>query len=317
MAIRSSIIRHTAETFAPNLFIVDKEPLGLNEELQETLSMMKGQGTTLVLGLRDIMDEPTLLRREWNSKKLLPVLKNIYDEIWVYGHEDFWDPLREMDVPRSVRKKMIYTGYLRRTVPQAAKVTPPVDLEGPYILVTAGGGGDGDQMIDCVLQAYETKAELARAILVLGPFMRPEMQSEVRERAKHLENVEVLTFDTHLELLMERALGVVAMGGYNTFCEILSMDKPALIMPRIAPRKEQLVRAMRAAELGIAQTIIPSKLDNIKTLVEALKALPYQPKPSVAVFPRFLDGIENIGNLAGRHFHDASKRQFSLIETIG
>ena len=70
MAIRASIIRHTAEMFAPDLFIVDKEPLGLRGELQETLSIMKSRGTTLVLGLRDIMDEPTLLRREWKSRNL-------------------------------------------------------------------------------------------------------------------------------------------------------------------------------------------------------------------------------------------------------
>ena len=30
-----------------------------------------------------------------------------------------------------------------------------------------------------------------------------------------------------LERLLAAASGVVAMGGYNTFCEILSMDKPA------------------------------------------------------------------------------------------
>ena len=45
MAIRASIIRHTAEMFAPDLFIVDKEPLGLRGELQETLSIMKSRGT--------------------------------------------------------------------------------------------------------------------------------------------------------------------------------------------------------------------------------------------------------------------------------
>ena len=46
---------------------------------------------------------------------------------------------------------------------------------------------------------------------------------------------------------MERAAGVVAMGGYNTFCEILSFDKKALIVPRTRPRLEQFIRAARAA----------------------------------------------------------------------
>jgi len=318
MAIRASIIRHTAEMFAPDLFIVDKEPLGLRGELQETLSIMKSRGTTLVLGLRDIMDEPTLLRREWKSRNLLPVLEDIYDEIWVYGHDGFWDPLAEMDVPASVREKMIYTGYLRRTVPKVTKLPPAVDLENPYLLVTAGGGGDGDQMMDWVLRAYETRADLMRAVLVLGPFMRPEMQTEVRDRASELDNVEVLTFETHLELMMEKAAGVVAMGGYNTFCEILSLDKPALIMPRVAPRKEQLVRAERAAALGVARMFDPSAPDStLEAFVDALQALPRQAKPSSAMLPGFLGGVEKVGELAGRHFHPRQGEGLSLVETGG
>ena len=318
MAIRASIIRHTAEMFAPDLFIVDKEPLGLRGELQETLSIMKSRGTTLVLGLRDIMDEPTLLRREWKSRNLLPVLEGVYDEIWVYGHHDFWDPLAEMDVPATVREKMTYTGYLRRTVPKATKLPPAINLEQPYLLVTAGGGGDGDQMMDWVLRAYEMGDELMRAVLVLGPFMRPEMQTEVRDRASQLSQVEVLTFETHIELMMEKAVGVVAMGGYNTFCEILSLDKPALIMPRVAPRKEQLVRAERAAELGIARMFDPSSPDSSpEAFVEALKNLPKQPKPSRAMLPGFMDGIEKVGELAGTHFHSRIDDGLSLVETGG
>ena len=318
MAIRASIIRHTAEMFAPDLFIVDKEPLGLRGELQETLSIMKSRGTTLVLGLRDVMDEPTLLRREWKSGNLLPVLEDLYDEIWVYGHDGFWDPLAEMNVPASVREKMIYTGYLRRTVPKVTKLPPAVNLESPYLLVTAGGGGDGDQMMDWVLRAYETRADLMRAVLVLGPFMRPEMQTELRERASKLDSVEVLTFESHLELMMEKAAGIVAMGGYNTFCEILSLDKPALIMPRVAPRKEQLVRAERAAALGVARMFDPSSPDStLEAFVEALRNLPKQAKPSSAMPPGFLDGVERVGELAGIHFHPRQDDGLSLAETGG
>jgi hypothetical protein len=59
--------------------------LRLNGEVAPTLRMLKARGTTLVLGLRDIMDEPSLLLREWKRKKVLPALERLYDEIWVYG----------------------------------------------------------------------------------------------------------------------------------------------------------------------------------------------------------------------------------------
>src|SRR5215472_15980791 len=44
LLIRSSIIRHTADIFNPDLFIVDKEPLGLRGEVEDTLQMLKDRG---------------------------------------------------------------------------------------------------------------------------------------------------------------------------------------------------------------------------------------------------------------------------------
>src|SRR5690349_23298088 len=53
LGIRASIIRHTAEAFGPDLFLVDKEPLGFRGEVEDTLVMLKSKGVPLVLGLRD------------------------------------------------------------------------------------------------------------------------------------------------------------------------------------------------------------------------------------------------------------------------
>ena len=85
LALRASIIQHTAEMFDPDVFIVDKEPVGLRGEVLETLKSLKRRGTRLVLGLRDVMDEPRLLEPEWQRKKAIPALRELYDEIWVYG----------------------------------------------------------------------------------------------------------------------------------------------------------------------------------------------------------------------------------------
>ena len=58
MQMRQSIIQHTAETFQPDIMIVDKEPLGLRGEMLPTLRYLGDQGCRLVLGLRDVMDSP-------------------------------------------------------------------------------------------------------------------------------------------------------------------------------------------------------------------------------------------------------------------
>ena len=64
-----------------------------------------------------------------------------------------------------------------------------------------------------------------------------------------------LTFTNNLGALMQRAAGVVAMGGYNTFCEILSFDKRAIIVPRTRPRLEQFIRARAARNVGLIEML--------------------------------------------------------------
>jgi predicted glycosyltransferase len=309
MAIRAAIIKQTAESFRPDLFLVDKEPLGLKGEVLPTLNMLKARGTTLVLGLRDIMDEPALLLREWKRKKVLPALERLYDEIWVYGLEDFADPLQGVACPAAVRSKMIYTGYLRRAVPHLKTTEPPVRRE-PYVLVTVGGGDDGMAVLDWVLSAYEHDPAIPlAAVIVTGPFMAPEQQRHFRERAERLRRIEVLTFDAHLELLMERAVGVVAMAGYNTFCEILSLDKRAILVPRVRPRREQVMRAMRAAALELAHTLDPEVPPEPQIMTAALRKLLRQPAPSERGAAGMLNGLDVITDLVAERVGRPARRR--------
>jgi predicted glycosyltransferase len=299
LLLRASIIKHTAEIFAPDVFIVDKEPVGLRGEVLETLKMLKRQGTRLVLGLRDVMDEPRVLEPEWQRKKVLPALRDLYDEIWVYGLPQICDPLEGIDIPQRVRRKMIYTGYLHREVPtHGAPPRLPDICQKPYVLVTTGGGGDGDSLIEWVLRAYEHDALLPYpALLVLGPFMQAERQREFMERASKLKRVDTITFHGQLETLVSRAVGVVAMGGYNTFCEVLSLDKRALIVPRTEPRLEQHIRASRAAELGLVSILSDDGVYDPRVMAAALRALPRQQRPSEVVVPGLLEGLTNVSRL--------------------
>lgn len=294
LALRSSIIRHTADIFDPDLFLVDKEPLGFRGEVGETLAMLKARGVRNVLGLRDVLDAPLELKLEWDRKKALPALRDLYSEIWIYGVSRMGDTLEGMDVSAAVRRKTIFTGYLPRVVPHEISHRPSLALDDPYILVTAGGGGDGAQMIDWVLRAYENNPSLMKALVVLGPFMPSSEQNAFIERVSRLEHVEVLTFDSHIEVLMARARGIVAMGGYNTFCEILSLDKQALLVPRSTPRKEQLLRASRASELGLVTMLDGDGPREWQVMSDALQYLPQQPSPSAANIHGLLDGLATI-----------------------
>ena len=114
MAMRAAIIRQTAESFRPDLFLVDKEPLGLRGEVLPTLKLLQARGTTLALGLRDIMDDPKFLAAEWKRKKVLPALGDCTTRSGSTASPG--SPIRLKGTLSGKRSnKMIYTGYLWRS----------------------------------------------------------------------------------------------------------------------------------------------------------------------------------------------------------
>jgi predicted glycosyltransferase len=70
----------------------------------------------------------------------------------------------------------------------------------------------------------------------------------------------VLEYHPEPMRLLMQADYVVSMGGYNSVSEILSLQKNALIVPRTAPRREQLIRAERLAAMGLLDVAHPGKL---------------------------------------------------------
>lgn len=301
LAIRASIIEHTAEIFEPDIFIVDKEPLGLRGEVRDTLEQLKRRGVHLVLGLRDVMDDPDVLREEWERKRAHPALADLYDDIWVFGLRDVFDPLEGVGVDPAVYDKTIFTGYLRSPRPRTSHTADTLPFgEDPFLLVTPGGGGDGVELVDWVIRAYEARTRpLFPALIVLGPFMDPLAQANFVERAEQVRDLEVKRFTANMEPLMEAATAVVGMGGYNTFCEILSFDKPALLVPRVVPRQEQMIRATKAEEAGLLSILPIDNYPEVDLMVDALARLPRQSPPSARGIPRLLDGLEVINDRVG------------------
>ena len=89
------------------------------------------------------------------TKNVLPALEELYDELWVYGMKEICDPFDGLDLPATVKLKTRYTGYLKRHVPTVG-ASPQFNIpEDPFILITAGGGGDGEGLMEWVLRAYE------------------------------------------------------------------------------------------------------------------------------------------------------------------
>lgn len=309
LGIRSALIRRVAEVFRPDLLIVDKEPLGLAGEALDALEHLSALGVPTVLGVRDVLDDSGALAAEWERKNVLPALERLYDEIWVYGPPGVLDPFQGLSLPACVRDKVVHTGYLRRETEneEPRATTTPAE---PFLLVTPGGGGDGEPLVDWVLRAYEVAGgRLPRALIVFGPFMRADARAAFEARAERLGGlVDTVVFEPRMEAVTRRASWIAAMGGYNTFCEILSFDKPALIVPRTVPRREQIIRAERFSDMGLISMLVEDENRDPAAMVDALSRLVVQPPPSAARVGGLLDGLPAVGRAARRLLDDFARR---------
>jgi len=293
--LRARLIDATVKHFDPDIVIVDKEPTGFRGEMIPALEWLRKQKKAhIVLGLRDVLDDPDTLAAEWERKGALEAAEQFYDECWVYGLKSIHDPTEGLAFSPEFRAKTRFTGYLRRE-----ELPDGEAPEDSYILVTPGGGGDGACMVDLVLSAYERNSDLEpRAMLVYGPFLSGEVRAEFEERVAKLQGrVHAVGFDSRMETLMNGAKGIVSMGGYNTFCEVLSFDKPVVIVPRTRPRLEQFIRASRAEELGLVRMLDETRGElTPEAMTLAIRGLATQLSPSSAFVPGLLDGLDVIAD---------------------
>jgi predicted glycosyltransferase len=261
--IRKNIITATAKTFQPHLFIVDKEPLGLKKEVLPTLRWIRRclPHARTILGLRDIMDDAETVRRDWWKKNVYENLDKLYSEIWIYGNQDFYDPITEYGIPEPVKRKMLFTGYIPRLTPssrEAQRIRRELGAapDKKLIVVTTGGGGDGFALMDTYLTMLEEHplADGYKSVLVTGPFMPKEERGGLFKRARKT-GVQTFMFYRRMEKLMAAADLVISMGGYNTLCEVISQGTLSLVIPRETPRTEQLIRARAFKKHGLVDYI--------------------------------------------------------------
>ncbi len=283
---REQIILQAAVHFKPDLLLVDKVAAGVQGELLPTLRHLRAfsRGTKMVLGMRDIEDAPAATRADWEALGTEALLESLYDRILLYGERTVFDPIATYGLSPAIAGKVIECGYLRRD--QVARPVDTVRRElgvdgGRLIVVTAGGGGDGFELIKGALAA--AAGPLANGaiqfLLVTGPLMA-ERKRKILRRAAEEQPVTLMEFTPDLISYLNAADLVVSMAGYNTVCEILSLGKRAVLVPRRQGRAEQRLRAGALAARGLVRCLDP-EVFTPETLAAEIKAGLSGPEPNV------------------------------------
>ena len=262
--LRARTVRAALRSFDPDLFLVDKEPRGAVRELDPALEELRERGhTRCVLGLRDVLDDPAAVEREWTKAGSREAIEQFYDAVWIYGDPAVYDLVQECRFAPELAARARYTGYLDQRErlkfcgEEAATVRPgPRDAR--LVFCMLGGGQDGAALAEAFARAELPPSY--HGVMVTGPFMDPTVQQRVRDWAASRPRLEVIEFLREPIHLLVHAERIISMGGYNTTCEALSLGKRALIVPRVRPRTEQLIRATTLQRLGLVDMLHPDRL---------------------------------------------------------
>jgi predicted glycosyltransferase len=267
ITLRSNLILSTVLDFDPAVIIVDKKPFGVANELAPALELLRRRNRHpgMILLLRDILDHPDATTPVWRKNGYFDAVSEFYDQVLVVGSRDIFEAGKEYDFPPNARRKLRYCGYLGRERSKFDRETLRARLgvdKDRLVLVTAGGGEDGYRVLASYLAGLRASppGEDVRSLLVCGPEMAKGQLQRILADAASLPKVGVIEFSDDMMGLMEAADLVVSMSGYNTVCELLTLKKRAILVPRVRPVLEQWIRAERLARLGLMRAIHPDAL---------------------------------------------------------
>jgi predicted glycosyltransferase len=255
--LRARTIRAAVEAFRPDLFVADNVPRGALGELEPTLQDLAARSVPRVLGLRDVLDDPEAVALQWREARNEEAIEAYYEAVWVYGDATLYDLAAECGFGPAVRAKLRYLGYLdqrpRLNLAGSKAMAEDAVPEGPFALCSVGGGQDGARLAEVFGLAHAPAG--VQRVVVAGPDMDGDGRRRLHAQAGRDSALTVLDFVREPARLMAAAGCVVSMGGYNTVCEALSFGKRALVVPRVSPRREQLIRAERLRERGLVDLL--------------------------------------------------------------
>lgn len=280
LSIRSEIIKNVAVSFQPHVFMVDHMPHGALGELTEPLQVMKKYSphTAVVLGIRDILGAPEVIRQQWRKEGAFSTAEVYYDTIHIYGCADVFDVLSEYDFPQALVQKAQYCGYVCRDESSEPALSDKAvqqlfgNSHKKFVLVTGGGGADASYFMDQFIDAVRVlRLEIPfNAFVSTGPFMHKDQRELLVNKARGLPIVVSRMGQDSIRFL-RRADLVISMAGYNTVSEILRFRKSAIIVPRPGPSAEQTMRTAIMSGRGLFDAIHPNTL-TAENLSERIRA---------------------------------------------
>lgn len=238
----------------PDIVILEAFPFGRRQMRFELLPLLDAIEATvpkplLVTSVRDILQEHA---KPGRNEETVELLNRYFDLVMVHADPKFATLDETFPLASSINCEVAHTGLV-------AAPAPPSPVQHFDVLISAGGGAAGRDLVKAAVAAARMVAGAGNWALITGPNLsQPEFDAASREAPPGLS---IFRFRKDFASLLAGARLSVSQAGYNTVCDILRGGCRSLLIPFAAGGEtEQTFRAIRLDRLGLASVLSESDL---------------------------------------------------------
>ena len=270
--LRTTLLLNTFEEVKPDIVIIEAFPFGRRQVRFELLPLLQAIEQSrprplLMTSLRDILQERNKPGRD---EETIELVKKHFDTILVHGDPNFVKLEDTFPLAHEISARVVYTGLV-------APEPPPEPTEQYDVVVSAGGGAVGAELIKSALEASNIVDDVNSWCLITGPNMPQADFDAISAQAS--DKVSVFRFRKDFPSLLSAAKLSVSQAGYNTVCDILRAKCRSLLIPfAVGGETEQGARAERLAKLQLAHVLQEDQISG-PVMADAIRQALALPSP--------------------------------------
>lgn len=288
MELRRAALLGALERLRPEVLVTELFPFGRLSfsgellPLLETARGLKRHRPLVFCTLRDILEQSSEAQALLNEVACV-LCNHLYDAVLFHSDPSFIRFEESFRVHTPLKTPVIYTGFV---APAAGGGARPHDGGGRgegdgRVVVSAGGGRVGGQLLLPAAEAYARHGigDGVGMTIAAGPFLPPDEWRALKATAAGVKGLRLQRWFRDLPGVLASARASVSQCGYNTSLDLLRTGVPALVVPFVSPRdREQMRRARRMADLGLARMLEPERADAATLAAEIRALLEFRPR---------------------------------------
>jgi predicted glycosyltransferase len=274
-----------ARDWRPDILMLEAFPFGRRQvrfeliPLLETAAGMRPK-PRIVSSIRDILQES---RKASRDAEVVQLVNDFFDRVLVHGDPGFARLEETFAAAAAIAGRVRYTGLV-------AGAEPAPSRERYDVLVSAGGGAAGANLVRSAIQAAWSREQTGRKWCVITGPRREAGLPDVLDVAVR-DGLIIEEFRPDFGGLLAAAELSISQAGYNTVSDVLSAGCRAVLSPFAGEGEtEQTLRGAKLKSRKLAE-VIPEVELNAPSLAAAVEQTLTLPKPSAHGLD--LDGARN------------------------